>query len=133
MLPHKAKDFIKLTAEKVGYSETIVEDVTSFYWETVRKTLSNPKSISITIADFGTFTIKPWKLKQFIDKFEGMMKSIELNTFKKYASLKNYQKRKVIVDDLTQQFKDLEVGKQRVINGIYHKKYGKRTNSSLEK
>ena len=41
MIPKKAKDFRKQTAEDTGYSKELVNSFLDFYWERVRKDLSD--------------------------------------------------------------------------------------------
>lgn len=130
--PHKAKDFIKPTADALGYSEKMVEDVTTFYWQKVRHKLSNPTSIAITVANFGIFKIKPWKLDQFIVKYQRIVDHTELDTFQKFAAVKQLEKRKVIIDNLVLQFKEQKLKKQ----SVKEKRYGKSTDihsDNLEK
>lgn len=132
MKPHKAKEFISPTAKKLGYSEDLVEDITTFYWQQVRNKLSNPDSIAINVVSFGTFNVKAWKLDQFIIKYQKIIDHTELDTFQKFAAVKQLEKRKIIIDKLIQQFKELELKKQ----SVKEKRYGKNTDihpDNLEK
>jgi len=132
LLPHKSKEFIKPTADKLGLSEDFVDAVTSFYWQQVKNKLSNPEHIAITVANFGVFSIKPWKLEQFDEKYKRIIKYTDLDTFQKFASVKQLEKRKVIIDKLVDQFKELALKKQ----SVKEKRYGKSTDihpDNLEK
>ena len=95
MLPYKAKEFIVPTANKLECSVSLVEDITSFYWQTVRTTLSNPENVAITVANFGVFKIKPWKLEQFIIKYYGILKHTQIDTYTIYTSMKQLEKKKI--------------------------------------
>ena len=121
MLPYKAKEFIVPTANKLECSVSLVEDITSFYWQTVRTTLSNPENVAITVANFGVFKIKPWKLEQFIIKYYGILKHTQIDTYTIYTSMKQLEKKKLIVDNLIAQLAELKVKKQTV----KEKRYGK--------
>ena len=121
MLPYKSKEFIVPTANKLECSVSLVEDITSFYWQTVRTTLSNPKNVAITVANFGVFKIKPWKLEQFIIKYYGILKHTQIDTYTIYTSMKQLEKKKLIVDNLIAQLAELKVKKQTV----KEKRYGK--------
>jgi len=127
LLPRKSKEFIKPTAEKLGCSEQLVDDVRSFYWQQVRNSLSNPNSIGVMIADFGSFNIKPWKLNQFIIKYERIVQNTDLNTFQKFAAVKQLEKKKLIIDKLIEQVAELKLKKQSVKEKRYEK-----TNKDLE-
>jgi len=127
LLPRKAKEFIKPTAEKLGCSEQLVDDVRSFYWQQVRSSLSNPDSIGVMVADFGSFNIKPWKLNQFIVKYERIVQNTDLNTFQKFAAIKQLEKKKLIIDKLIEQVAELKQKKQTV-----KEKRNEKNNKDLE-
>lgn len=114
MLPRKSKEFIKPTAEALGHSEKMVDDITTFYWQQVRNKLSNPTNIALTVANLGVFKIKSWKLNQFIVKYQRIIDHTELDTFQKFAAVKQLEKRKLIIDNLISQFKEQELKKQSV-------------------
>lgn len=129
MIPRKAKEFLKPTADKLGISEDLVTAVTSLYWQQVRYNLSHPDNVTLSVADFGTFNIKPWKLEQFIVKYHRIVDNTELDTFQKFAAVKQLEKRKLIIDTLVAQLEELKLKKQLV----KEKRYGKVDNNSLEK
>jgi hypothetical protein len=68
--PKKSKTLILETSRITGMSENIIEDVTSFYWEEVRKSLSSLKHQRIHLTNLGDFTIKHWKLEDKINSLE---------------------------------------------------------------
>ena len=70
MKPKKSKEIIPVVAKELGVSEQMVSDVTSFYWQEIRKSLSSLKHSRIHITNLGDFTIKHWKLDDKIDKLE---------------------------------------------------------------
>ena len=132
MLSRKPKDFIKPTAEALGHSEKLVDDITSFYWQQVRYQLSHPTNIALTVANLGMFKIKPWKLDQFVIKYQKIVDHTELDTYQKFAAVKQLEKRKLIIDKLILQVKEQELKKQ----SVKEKRYGKSTDihpDNLEK
>lgn len=70
MKPKKSKEIIPVVAKELDISEQMVSDVTSFYWQEIRKSLSSLKHSRIHITNLGDFTIKHWKLDDKIDKLE---------------------------------------------------------------
>lgn len=70
MRPKKAKDFIPKTADKLGLSAKLVEDVVDFYWQEVRKNLSGLKHQRVHLTNLGDFVIKHWKIDGKIESFE---------------------------------------------------------------
>ena len=70
MKPRKSKDFIPIVAEELNLSQQMVSDVTSFYWQEIRKSLSSLKHARIHVTNLGDFTIKHWKLDDKIEKLE---------------------------------------------------------------
>lgn len=69
MKPRKSKELIPIVAEELGLSQQMVSDVTSFYWQEIRKSLSSLKHSRVHVTNLGDFTIKHWKLD---DKIEGL-------------------------------------------------------------
>ncbi len=71
MRPIKSKEFIKEVAKELNESEGLVESVINYYWEEVRKSLSDLSHPRIHITNLGDFTIKHWKLEGKIKSYEG--------------------------------------------------------------
>ncbi len=69
--PIKSKEFIKEVAKELNESEGLVESVINYYWEEVRKSLSDLSHPRIHITNLGDFTIKHWKLEGKIKSYEG--------------------------------------------------------------
>ena len=73
MRPKKAKQLFPEVAEIVNLPEQVVKDITEFYWQEVRKSLSSLKHSRVHITNLGDFTIKHWKLDDriaMIEKFK---------------------------------------------------------------
>ena len=68
--PRKAKQLIPEVAEQLDLPASLIEDVTSYYWEEVRKSLSSLKHSRIHITNLGDFTIKHWKIDEKIKMLE---------------------------------------------------------------
>ena len=68
--PKKAKQFIPHVAEELSLQESLVEDVISYYWQEVRKSLSKLKHNRVHITNLGDFTTKHWKLNDKIQQLE---------------------------------------------------------------
>jgi hypothetical protein len=88
LIPKKAKDFRKQTAEDTGYSKDLVNSFLDFYWERVRKELSDLVYPKILIPGLGTFRIKHWKLDETKEHYEQILNRVEGN-FHKYAMFKD--------------------------------------------
>lgn len=70
MRPKKAKQFIPNVASELALPEELVEDVINYYWQEIRKSLSNLKHNRIHITNLGDFTIKHWKIEDKIQMLE---------------------------------------------------------------
>lgn len=130
MLPRKAKDFIKPTAEELGYSESLVNELVSFYWQEVRNRLSNPDSIKLTIANFGTFNVMSWKVKGILLKYDRVVKYANRGTFQEFASVKQTEKKKFVLEKLLEKLKEVE-DKRVLVKKIKEEYYGKITNGNI--
>lgn len=73
MKPKKSKDLIPEVAKELEISEHLVKEITEFYWQEIRKSLSSLKHARIHITNLGDFTIKSWKIDskiEMLEKFE---------------------------------------------------------------
>jgi hypothetical protein len=68
--PKKSKDLIEEVAKQTGLSEHLVKEITDFYWQEVRKSLSSLKHARIHVTNLGDFTIKHWKIDDKIKLLE---------------------------------------------------------------
>jgi nucleoid DNA-binding protein len=68
--PKKAKELIPSVAEKTGVSEELVKQITSYYWQEVRRQLSSLQHSRVHITNLGDFVIKHWKLEEKIKMYE---------------------------------------------------------------
>jgi hypothetical protein len=115
MNPKKVSTIIKKTADDLDFPESLVDDVISFYWEKVRKTVNDIESHSLKINSLGTFKIKSWKLKDIIKKYEAYTKDLDENdrkymTFQKHAILDATKDR---LKNLYKVHKEIEEEKKR--------------------
>lgn len=70
MRPKKAKELIPKVAVELDIPEQLVKDVTDFYWQEIRKSLSGLKHNRVHLTNLGDFTIKHWKLDDKIEMLE---------------------------------------------------------------
>lgn len=98
MIPKKASDHIKPTAQDLNVPEDLVQDLTAFYWSEVRKALVDLRSHNIYIDNLGTFQIKHWKLdetegsyKDTIQKYQERQETGNM-TFQRFSIMKDLQK-----------------------------------------
>jgi nucleoid DNA-binding protein len=68
--PKKSKDLIPEVAKQTELSEHLVKEITDFYWQEVRKSLSSLKHACVHITNLGDFTIKHWKIDDKITNLE---------------------------------------------------------------
>lgn len=77
MIPKKAKEFKKDVAQELGLSEEMVSCVIDFYWETVRRRMTNLSDPAIEIPNFGIFKVKHWAIDNEIEKLKRVIESKE--------------------------------------------------------
>ena len=77
MKPLKRKQLVDKTALQLGMSIEIVDDVVSYYYQTIQKKLSSALYPSITIPRLGTFVVKKKSLAQMILKHQRFVAKIE--------------------------------------------------------
>lgn len=134
LIPKKAKEFIKPTADELGVSEELVSDLASFFWSDARKAIVEMRGHQIYVANLGTFKIKPWKLDEVIDRCKAYIRihdekvaNNENMSFNRFAILRQIQadldkaeKAKVMIeaDNIKKQ-------------GVKAKRYGKGNQGSI--
>jgi nucleoid DNA-binding protein len=116
MIPKKPKIIINQVAEEMDISESLVDDVISFYYKEIRKNLSSLKHIKLNLPGLGNFIMKQKSLKIQIKKHEGARKQYNVDTFKNYHNLKLVEQKletlynaKKMIDEFLEtkkQFKD---------------------------
>lgn len=62
MQPKKTKEFISVTAKKLGIPEELVKDAVDFYYQEVRRNLTQMNESVLCLSGFGTFKAKPKEL-----------------------------------------------------------------------
>jgi hypothetical protein len=65
LIPKKAKDFIKPTAEELNVPTELVEDLANFFWDEVHRSVNAMAYHRIDVPGLGVFTSKPKKLEEF--------------------------------------------------------------------
>lgn len=68
--PSKAKDLIPEVANELNFSQDLINDVVTYYWQEVRKNLSSLKDSRIHITNLGDFIVKHWKIEEKIKVLE---------------------------------------------------------------
>jgi nucleoid DNA-binding protein len=106
--PKKAKDFKKPTAEELGLSEDLVSKFVDFYWEKVRKTLTELEYPSIEILNLGTFKIKHWKINETVENYKNMIERMS-GKFSVYKRQMEFLSRINKLESLKKQVEEKEV------------------------
>lgn len=94
MNPKKAKDLIPTTAEELGLEEVFLKDLISFYWKEIRKALSDMKGVNVYVHGLGTFTVKHWKIDDYIERYNRILKYYDEQqdlSFRQFAGRKNIE------------------------------------------
>ena len=68
--PRKAKELIPQVAEELSLPDSLIEDVITYYWQEVRKSLSGLKHNRIHVTNLGDFVTKHWKIDDKINQLE---------------------------------------------------------------
>ena len=89
MIPKKSKKVIEQVSEDLDLPENVVDDIISFYYKEVRKTLSSLEHIKINIDGLGHFVIKQRSVEKMTRKFEAIMNKYDTETFANYHNRKS--------------------------------------------
>lgn len=91
MLPKNSKHYIVPAAEDLEQSPDLVEDVVSFYYATLRKSLSDLKFPLIQVENLGLFRIKVGELPKLISKYQQHLDVLQPETFNQMAIKKRVE------------------------------------------
>lgn len=74
-------------------SNTVVEDIISFYYTQLRKALVNLECHNIQVENLGSFKVKQKELPKLIKKYEKHLSVLEPETFNQMAIKKDIEER----------------------------------------
>jgi nucleoid DNA-binding protein len=115
--PKKSKELIKPTAEELGLPEVLVKDAVDFYYENMRKSLSELKKSKITIASIGIFSINPKKLVGLKEKYKTISERMNTDTFNKFSAKKELERKleniETIFDEINENVKKKQEIKEK--------------------
>ena len=122
MNPKKAKEFIKLAAEKAEVSEKLASSLINFYWNRVRNNINDVKHYNLSIENLGTFKLIHWKIDEVIDKYKKKVSKMEGSfvqfTFKQELEnrILNFENVKLLIDEKNIKFINIKNLKNEKIN-----------------
>ena len=92
MKPRNHKSFFEDVANEIGVHKDVVDDIITFYYAKVRKSLSDLEDTHVNIASLGTFTLRKSRLEKAIKRNKDILGNLEKMTYKgyeKYIPVKN--------------------------------------------
>ena len=84
MKPKNHKSFFEDVAKEIGVHKDVVDDIVTFYYGKVRKSLSELKDTHINVANLGTFVLRKSKLEKAIKRQKDILGNLEKMTYKGY-------------------------------------------------
>jgi len=88
MIPKKPKEIIKQVSEELDMPQTMVDDIVTLYFKSLRKSLSNLEHLNVLLPGLGHFRVRPIGVKKAIKKFESMNNGMTEDTFMHYHNKK---------------------------------------------
>lgn len=128
MLPKSSKHYIQPAAEELDVDAQMVEAAVSFYFSSVRKTLSDLKCYTVQVENLGSFKAKPKELPKLIAKYTKHLSVLNEETFKGMRTKKDVQEKLDKVLALHEQI--LETNKRK--KEFFKNKYDVKTKRDLE-
>ena len=84
MKPRSHKSFFEEVAKEIGVHKDVVDDLVTFYYGKIRKSLSELKDSHINVANLGTFILRKSKLEKAIKRQKDILGNLEKMTYKGY-------------------------------------------------
>jgi hypothetical protein len=125
MIPKKPEIIIKEVAEQHDLPISMVDDVVSFYYKEVRKTLSSLEHLNVNLVGLGQFIMKTNSVNGMIKKYRALNNKYDSQTFTNYHNKKNAE----------QKLETLVAAKTKIDAFLIKKKlfkYGQQTKRHLE-
>ena len=92
MLPKNSKHFIQPVSEELGYDSELVQDVITFYYEELKKTLTDLEFHNIQVEELGLFKAKKDQLPKLYMKYKKQSEALEdPETFQKMTIKKSIE------------------------------------------
>tara|TARA_R100000781_G_scaffold103529_1_gene67156 strand:+ start:182 stop:541 length:360 start_codon:yes stop_codon:yes gene_type:complete len=82
--PKSHKAFFEEVAKEIGVHKDVVDDLVTFYYSKVRKSLSELEDTHISVANLGTFILRKSKLEKAIKRQKDILGNLEKMTYKGY-------------------------------------------------
>jgi len=129
MIPKKHKEIVNIVSEEMDVSSELIDDLTSFYYKSMRRKLSNVEDLKFRLPGLGYFLIRNTGVNKAIKKFESMKNGMGDATFNNYHNRKIIESRLEKLYEINEKIKQfMETRKQFKEN-----KYGKQIENNLEK
>tara|TARA_Y100001968_G_C18839270_1_gene472757 strand:+ start:155 stop:514 length:360 start_codon:yes stop_codon:yes gene_type:complete len=113
--PKSHKAFFEEVAKEIGVHKDVVDDLVTFYYGKVRKSLSELEDTHISIANLGTFILRKSKLEKAIKRQKDILGNLEKMTYKGYdkyvpvkEKIKSLEKALELVKDKLKKKKDFK-------------------------
>lgn len=127
MIPKKAKEFKKDVAQELGLSEEMVSCVIDFYWETVRRRMTNLSDPAIEIPNFGIFRVKHWAIDEEIEKLKRVIESKE-GKFTQYELKRDLEEKIAALEKIKAQVAE----EKEKFKNIKQARYAKQITNNME-
>jgi len=115
--PKKSKYIVKKVAQDLSLPEEMVEDLYSFYWESIRKHITQVDQINIFIENFGIFELKPTSLEKTILKYQNHVNKFDRTSFKSFPLYEKMQARLQILEKAKEQYNKEKLNKKEFKDG----------------
>jgi hypothetical protein len=114
LIPKKSKVIVEITAKEMEKDINLVRDITSFYWETIRKNLSGLVSPVIKINGLGTMNIRPIKLVRAVTDYNAILKYITPKHYQSFAKIKDLESKLERLNKMTVLFDETKIKRANI-------------------
>ena len=128
MLPKKSKHFINPTAKKLDLDPDLVDDVVSFFYSGIRKSLIEMEGPNIQIENLGSFKAKQNELPKLVAKYTKHLDVLKPETFNQMTLMKELQSKLARVLNLQKIIGDEKARKTK----FKEQKNAKKANQNME-
>lgn len=112
MIPKKYNSIYQAVSEELDISQTLLEDLISFYYKEVKTNLTQLIHPRINVDGLGQFVARPSIVRKAIPKYKKILESHDTSTFSAYFNKKMLEEKVAALELLCVQLDSIDIKKK---------------------
>ena len=112
MIPKKYNSIYQTVSEELDISQTLLEDLISFYYKEVKNNLTELIHPRINVDGLGQFVVRPGIVRKTIPKYKKILETHDTSTFSAYYNKKMLEEKLAALELLCIQLDSIDIKKK---------------------